>query len=266
MFPFLSRIIVFYLVFCGIIYSLQRFLIYRPFGEIKEISEYGLVGFNSFFLETPDNQKILVWFKGTSPSKKIIIYFHGNGGNMAGRSHKFATYAKDFDILALSYRGYPGSSGKPTEQSIYSDARIAVNFLLDQGYQENNLIFYGESLGSGTAIEMAKSFDSHAVILEAPFSSLTNIAQKIYWYLPVKYLLKDKFDSISKIPSISSPILIFHGDQDRVVPISEGKKLYRSIKSYKKMIVVPGADHLEFQDEFLLKNIKEFLKEIVNPI
>lgn len=248
-----------YVVLLMLMFIFQRHLQYHPMGKIGKVSDYFLDGFVEKILVTNDQKKILAWYKPAPNKAKLIIYFHGNAGNLGDRAHKFLAFDKaGFGVLAISYRGYSGSEGSPTESGLMLDAESALKFVLDQNYQLQDLIFFGESLGSGIATQLAARFDPYAVILESPFSSAESVGQGTYWFVPVKLLLRDKFESIKFAPKISAPVLIFHGTADKVVPYDEGKKLFNAIKSEKKFVAVEGAGHLDFAEDFLILEMNQF--------
>ncbi len=226
-------------------------------GEISKVID----GFEEKILITEDDIRILSWFKAPKKSEKIILYFHGNAGNMTERKDRFEAFANSgFGILAISYRGYAGSEGRPTESGLIMDAEAALNFLLDLGYSPKDIILYGESLGSGVAVQMATKFNVAAIILESPYSSIASVAQRTYWFVPVAWLLKDGFNSAKFAPKILTPTLIIHGTSDSVVPFKEGQKLFNLIKAPKKFVEVQGADHLGFSSEFLVGEVKNFVR------
>lgn len=248
-----------YVLLLAFLFFFQRNLQYSPMGR----AEKPAADFVEKKIITADGIKLLAWFKEPPlkplGNQKIVLYFHGNAGNLGGREYKFAALAKEgFGVLAISYRGYFGSEGKPSEAGLIKDGEAAFKFLLDQGYLPKDVILFGESLGSGVAVQLASKFDFFAVILESPFSSITSVAKTKYWFAPINLLLKDKFDSIQFAPKISSPVLIFHGTDDEIVNISEGKKLFEAIKAPKKFIEVQGAGHLQFPEEFLVKELSAF--------
>jgi len=248
-----------YLSIVGFLFFFQRYLEYYPTGKIDHVA----VGFEEKVLTTKDNLKILAWYKKPqSADKKIILYFHGNAGNLSDRSHVFSTFAENgFGVLAISYRGYAGSEGKPSEKGLMLDSKAALQFLLDQNYSAENIILFGESLGSGVATQLAAQFKPYAVILESPFSSIANVAQKQYPFVPVRLIMHDKFDSFKFAPKISSPVLIFHGTADSVVPYFEGQKLFTTITTQKKFITIEGGGHLNFGDQFLVDEMNKFFTE-----
>jgi len=257
----LIAVISIYLLTLVFLFFFQRNLQYLPSGKLGEISQYSLDGFEEKILTTKDSLKILAWLKKPAQkNQKIILYFHGNAGNLGDRANKFGVFAADgFGILAISYRGYLGSQGKPSESGLMLDADAALKFLFEQGFAAKDIILFGESLGSGVAVRLATKFDFAAVILESPYSSLVSVAQKKYWFAPVNLLLKDKFESIKFAPKILAPVLIVHGTADKVVFYEEGEKLFDAIKSRKQLVAVKNAAHLEFSNEFLLEKMRDFL-------
>ncbi len=247
-----------YFVILALLFFFQRNLQYMPMGKVEKVAD----GFREIQLTTEDRIKILAWIHDSKDAQKAILFFHGNAGNLADREEKLQAFVKrGFAVLAISYRGYFGSQGKPSEAGLMMDADAAYKFLLGQGYPTKNIILFGESLGSGVAIQFAAKHKFHAVILESPFSSVVSVAQNRYWFAPVNLLLKDKFNSIAFAPEISSPVLIFHGTADDVVRFEEGQKLYHAIKSPKKFIEIQGAGHLDFPGEFLAEETKKFLDD-----
>jgi hypothetical protein len=262
----LISIAIIYMVVCAFFYFNQRNIQYQPSGKILKIEDYQkfnqLIEFNEFFLTTDDNEKIFTWFKKPSKNQKIIVYFQGNAGNLSDRIEKFDEFSKsNFAVLAISYRGFVNSSGKSSEAGLIKDAETSINFLKNLGYQQSQMIFYGESLGSGVAIQMAKKYQPFAVILESPYSSIASVAKDRYWFLPIDLMLKDKFESIKYISEISSPILIFHGKKDRVIKISESEKLIKKITAKNKLVIDENLGHVDFKADFIVKEFNKFATE-----
>ncbi len=257
------KIIIFtYLLLCLLIFSFQRKLQYFPNKNLAEPSVYGLKNFEEQILTTKDNLKITTWFKAPEDGKKIMVYFHGNGGNLADRAHRYEFFSKNgLGIMALSYQGYGSSEGKPTEEGLIENAKVVTDFLIAIGYKPEDMIFYGESLGSFVAVKHGSIINPYAIILEAPFYSALEIAQSHYWIVPVSLLMKDKLESNKYAPELKSKVLVFHGTDDKIIPISSGKKLFELFKSEKKFITVDGADHLTIADRFLLEEMEKFLAE-----
>lgn len=239
-------------------YVFQRDFMYYPFGKILIIPEE----FQEISLKTPDNLNIYGWFKAPNKGQKTILYFHGNAGNLMGRSDRFEKFANQYGLLAISYRGYSKSEGKPSEKGFYLDAQAALEFLKSKNINSENIIIFGESIGSGVAVELASQHNFAGLILEAPFSSILSVAKKSYWFLPVSVILKDRFESDKKVYKIKTPILIFHATGDNIVPFSEGKKLYNMAIAKKKFIEITGDFHVAINADYILKNIDEFYQDI----
>lgn len=260
----LTALLITYVALVTLLFIFQRKLQYIPMGAVGFPADYHLDNFEAIQLKAADDVKILAWYKKPKIGKKIILHFHGNAGNLGDRSLKFRRFSdNEFGVLAVTYRGYSGSEGYPTESGLMLDGDAALKFLLDEGYQLSDIIIFGESLGSGIAIPLAAKNKFYAVILEAPFASAASVAQKTYWFVPVKFLLRDKFDSLSVASEVTSPVLVFHKTRDKIVPYSEGEELFGATGSArKKFVTVQGVGHIDFDNEFLVDEMQEFLKEI----
>ena len=163
--------------------------------------------------------------------------------------------------MLISWRGFSGNKGSPSENNLYKDAKAAIKWLNEQNITNDKIILYGESLGTGVAVEMAKKNNFNSMILESPFTSIENSAKIYYPYLPVRLLLKDKYDSISKIKMISIPIMIMHGKKDDVVPFSMGIELFEKANSPKYSYFTSEDDHMMEFNSSLLSKIKDFIEK-----
>lgn len=216
---------VYVLVAAGM-FLMQRNFIYAPdktaFGAPPE-------GMELFEITAADGLMLGGWFAPAKEDKPTIVLFHGNAGNISGRAYK-ATFliSEGYGVILPEYRGYGGNLGRPSEKAFYSDARQILAWLEARGLQESKIILYGESLGSGVAVQMAQERPNVAgLILETPFTSLVDMGRRSYPWLPVSLLLRDKFDNASKISSIRIPVLILHGQRDQVVPWDQGLEIWR---------------------------------------
>lgn len=211
-------------------------------------AQYGLDGAEVISLRTADDITITAWYvPPPTPDSPVVAYFHGNAGNISGRSEKLALLkAQGLGIMAITYRGYGSSGGSPTEAGLYEDARSAMRYLLEHNIAIDHITLYGESLGSGVAVQMATEFPVHALVLEAPYTSISRRAAERYPYIPVHWLLKDHFNSIAKIRQIHCPLLIFHGEKDETIPVVHGKRLFEAAKEPKTLHLYPEVDHTQF--------------------
>ena len=213
-------------------------------------------------IKTSDNLNLLGWFHKKDLNKfKTIVYFHGNAGTLENRIHKL-NHFKDMEVnfLIIAWRGFSGNKGKPTEEGLYIDGLGAVNWIINQGVKEENIILYGESLGTGIATEIAQNKNFAGVILETPFTSMINAAKEFYPYIPVNLLLKDRFENFKKIKNINSPILIMHGEKDTIVPFKMGKKMYQLANEPKYFYSTKHDDHMMVYDEPMIKILKKFIQ------
>lgn len=257
-------VVIFYIAFVIFLFFFQRNLQYVPFGVVGTPEDYHLNGVNIEKLNASDGTNLLSWYKEPDRGKKVILYFQGNAGNLGGRSFKFHNFINNgFGFLAISYRGYSGSEGDPSEEGLKMDADAALKFLFDKGYKPQDIIVYGESLGSGLAVPLAAKHNFYAVVLEAPFTSAISVAKRRYWFAPVQWLLKDQYNSIESAALVKSPTLVFHKTRDKIVPYAEGEDLFAVIGSKNKEFeTVQGVGHVNFDSEFLVDEIKKFIKGI----
>ena len=223
-----------YLVINLFIYFYQRNLLYNP-SENNYLNDKINFNYKEIFIETDKNIKLKSWFINKDLKKfKTVVFFHGNAGNLLNRVHKINELNKlDINILLISWRGFSGNKGKPSEKNLYYDAQQIINWLKVQGLDNKDIVLYGESLGTGVATELASKNNFGGIILEPPFTSMVDTAKIYYPYLPVNLLLKDRFDSKSKIKDIKTPILIMHGKMDNIVPQKMGLELFEKANNPK---------------------------------
>jgi fermentation-respiration switch protein FrsA (DUF1100 family) len=233
-----------YALITAYMYATQRSHQYFPGRQGLSASAVGLVGVEDLKLTSKDGETLQAWYSEAKQGKATILYLQGNGGEISDRPQRFATYqAAGYGVFFLSYRGYGASTGSPSEQGLVNDARAAYDWLVARGLKPEDILLVGESLGSGVAVQLAAERPIKALALEAPFSSAANVAASAYWWLPVRLLMKDKFDSFAFIGKVKAPLLITHGDLDGVVPLSEGQSLFALANEPKEMVVVPGGTH-----------------------
>jgi uncharacterized protein len=233
-----------YVLAAAFMYVSQRNYQYFPGHQGLTASAAGLSGVEDLKLTGADGVMLQAWYSPARPGKATILFLHGNGGEIADRGERFAAYqAQGFGVFFLSYRGYGASSGSPSEGGLVSDALAAYDWLVARGIRPDQIMLVGESLGGGVAVQLAAQKPVAALALEATFASAANVAASVYWWLPVRLLMKDKFDSFASIGKIHVPLLVTHGDADGVIPLSEGKKLFALANEPRQMVVVPGGTH-----------------------
>lgn len=225
-------------------YYWQRSLMYFPDPARVRLPKAALPMVEEINLKTADGETIVGWTVPPKPGKPVILYFHGNGGNFAyGRIERFRELTSDgAGLLAINYRGFGGSTGTPTEVGLHLDADAAYQAATDR-YGADNLVGYGESLGTGVVTQLATRKPLKAVLLEAPYTSTASVAGRLFPWIPVSALMIDQFRSDHAIKSINAPLMIIHGDQDVVVPFDEGKALYELAAEPKQFVHASGAGH-----------------------
>jgi len=229
----------------------QRTLIYFPFGDVPEPPDVGLTGAEMVTFPTADGLTLQGWFvpRPGSPSTHTVLVLNGNAGNRAYRAPLAVSLQRyGFQVLLFDYRGYGGNEGKPTETGLRADAQAARRYLLSRNdVDASRLIYLGESLGTALAIGLAAEEPPAGMILRSPFPSLVEVGQEHYPFLPVRLLLQDRFAAIDDIKRVTCPVLVFAGDRDRVIPLSQSRRVYDAVTSTKELVVLAGADHNDFE-------------------
>ncbi len=198
-------------------------------------------------LATADGEKLMTWHRAANAGLPTILFFHGNGGSLSGRAKRFDYYTgRGLGLLAVEYRGYGASTGTPSETGFLSDAQAAYDWLIAQGVAPASIVLVGESLGTAVATKLAARVQASALLLEAPYSSVVDVAAARYWFVPVRALIRHQFNAIADIGKVKMPILIQHGTEDATVPFVFGQKLFAAASEPKEFITVPGAGHFIF--------------------
>ncbi len=262
---FIIAVVIVYMFTTGFLYSQQRNMIYHPVETRPDASK--IVSFNGEVVqvETEDGIDIEGWFLPNSDKDKpIILFFHGNAGNIEHRLFKVFNFLQNgYGVLLAEYRGYGGNPGDPMEQGFYYDARAYLKWLVEsKEVSSDNIIIYGESIGTGVAVQIASENKFKAVVLEAPYSSIVDVAAGVYPIIPVNLLVKDQFRSAEKISSIDAPLLIVHGTKDRVIPIKLSKKLYDEALDPKSFVEIKKAGHNDLYNYGASSKVLEFIDNI----
>lgn len=229
-----------------LLYVLQRKMTYFPSFCLSTPKDAGVPEMKIIELFTEDNLAIKGWY---SPPKSrylpTLVYFHGNAGDISNRSFIARTFLDlNYGVFLLTYRGYSGNPGRPFEEGLYADARACLTFLKSQGTPPKSWALVGESIGCAVAIQMATEFSVGALILQAPFSSLAEVAKVHYsFFLPFEGLIKEKYDSIAKIRRIHAPLLILHGKEDTIIPPELSRKLFEKANDPKESVYLAGRGH-----------------------
>ena len=211
----------------GGIYAAQRRLMYFPDQHVPEPSSAGVPGAQVGHIHTADGLTLLAWYAPPAAAGNfVVLYLHGNAGNIGYRAPRLAALAEfGWGVMLPEYRGYGGNPGTPSEQGLLEDARATMAQLLAMGVIPEQILLWGESLGTGLAVQLATEQPVAGLLLESPYTSMTELARWHFPWLPVGFLLRDRFDSLAKIGAVRAPVLVMHGGRDTIVPPEMGRRL-----------------------------------------
>jgi len=222
----------------------------------------GAAGFpeaEEHLLTAADGEKVIIWHVPAKPGHPVVLYFHGNGDFLAGFFGRFRDLIADgTGIVALSYRGYAGSSGRPSEQGLLQDAAAAYAFTTAR-YRADRIIAWGFSLGSGVAVALAADQAVAKLILESPFTSITDVARSLFPIAPVRWLVRDPFCSDQRIARVTVPLLIMHGARDPTISIAFGERLFALAREPKQLVRFPEGGHGDLDDYGAIETARHFI-------
>ena len=212
-------------------------------------------------LTTADGEKVIIWHVPAKPGHAVVIYFPGNGDFLAGTVGRLRAITSDgTGLVALSYRGYAGSSGQPSEQGLLLDAAAAYAFTSAR-YSADRIVAWGFSLGSGVAVAVAVAAD-HPVgklILEAPYTSIADVAASHFRFVPVRWLLRDRFHSDERIARVTAPLLVMHGERDLTIPIAFGERLFALAHAPTQFVRFPEGGHDNLDAFGAIETARQFI-------
>jgi uncharacterized protein len=245
-----------------LMYVFQRALMYFPDAARVTPAQAGLPQAEEITLTSSDGEKLIAWHVAPRGDKPVVIYFQGNAEGLKPRVGRFTWLTADgTGLLALCYRGYGGSTGKPSEDGLIRDTRAAYDFAAAQ-YPAKRIVLFGESLGTAVAIALAAERDVGGLILDAPFTSAVDVGAAAYPFAPVRWLMKDPFHSDVRIARVKAPVLVLHGEMDGIVPIGFGERLFALANEPKRMVRFPDGGHVNLDDHGAATVIKKFLEDL----
>jgi fermentation-respiration switch protein FrsA (DUF1100 family) len=243
----------------------QRRLMYFPDRARTLPNQVGLTGVEERVLKTPDGAQVIVWYGKARPGEPTILYFHGNAGSLAARAPRIERFmGEGWGVYMMTYRGYGGGTGSPTEAANVADARLAYGALVLEGVEPASIILYGESLGSGIALRIAAERPVGGVVLDAPYTSIVDVAAQAYPFLPVRWVLADRYESTKYIGQARAPLLILHGERDAVIPVKMGRELFRLANEPKRLATFRDGGHsdLYLDGNGALEAIRNWIAEL----
>ena len=239
-----------YLSACGYMYIAQDSLIFKPSHETESVEKV-FPGASELFINTPHGNRLHTWYKPAKPGRETLVYLHGNARNLSTRGRLINILSEnERGLLIFSWSGFGQSRGTPSEVSFYDDARAVFDWLAkEHNLNSSDLIIYGESLGTGVAVQLATERDFKGVILAAPYTSIAQMAADDYPWLPVNLLLKHRFDSIDKIQRVDEPLVIMHSTDDDTIPYEQGIRLFEATEEPKLFMGFEDREHTRFRSE-----------------
>ncbi len=244
------------------LYVNQRQLIYFPYSFSLLPAEVGVPEMQVVTLRTDDDLHLKAWYRSPTHFKfPTIVYFHGNAGSINHRGYIVKPFLDaGYGVLLVTYRGFSGNPGKPNEKGLYEDGRAAIRFLHSQHVSDSCIVLYGESIGTGIAVQMATEYRVSGLILQSPFTSLGDVGQFHYPFLPVKWMIKDQYDSLTKVKGIHAPTLVLYGKHDDIVPSVYSIRLFEALPNPKYSIELPNIGHNDlFDSQFAIDFIQNHI-------
>ena len=258
-----------YIAFAGFLFIFQSNYVYYPERILSnDPSSIGL-SFEAISFETTDRVKLSGWFVPSESSRGVILFCHGNAGNISHRLDSIQIfYRLGLDILIFDYRGYGQSEGKPNESGTYRDAEAAWQYLVEERkVNPNRIIIFGRSLGGAVAAWLAQSHMPGALILESTFTSVPDIAAKLYPYLPIRLLSRFKYDTAGYLDKVNCPVLIVHSREDEIMPFTHGQRLFERATEPKKFLEISGSHNEGFitSGKHYEEGLNAFISEHAQP-
>ncbi len=242
---------------------LNRHFIYLPSPDRITPVEAGVSGVSEIDLHAKDGTLLVVWYAPARPGKPTLLYFTGNAGSAMHRSEKITRIQNDgYGVLMMNYRGSGGSGGSPSEKALVADAFHIYDWLIANGVPANEIVAYGESIGTGVATQLAEAKPMRALVLEAPLTSVPDAGQKAYFFLPLRLVLQDQFRNLDRIGNVRVPLLIVHGERDAVIPPSHGRRIFEAANEPKRFVAFPDAEHNDLFSRGAWDAVRRFLEDL----
>ncbi|HJT08428.1 MAG TPA: alpha/beta hydrolase [Stellaceae bacterium] len=230
------------LVGCSL-YGIQRSLVFHPRQGVPEQAE--AAGMVPVKATAADGVTVVHWYAPAQPGQATVVLFHGNGGTVTALgSWATALRARGLGVVLADYRGYSGNPGMPSEEGLYADARAILDWVAAHGIDDRHTVLLGWSLGTGIAVQMAIERPVAGVVLLAPYTSIVDVGARRYPIFPVSLLMRDRFDSMSKIAGVHAPVMVVTGERDLVVPPDMGHALFAAAHEPKRALFLPETGHL----------------------
>jgi fermentation-respiration switch protein FrsA (DUF1100 family) len=261
----LKGAVIVYAMVVGILWFMQRDMLYHRSAGAPMLNDPVLLPKRAIVcLATEDGLDLRSWyFRAARQDAPTVLFLHGNAGDI-GNHMPFAKFLIEagYGVLALEYRGYGGNPGSPDEAGLIADGRAGFAFLEAQGIPDSGIVLFGESLGTGVAVQLAAEHPVRAMVLRAPYTSIPDVAASLLPYIPARWLVRDRFDSLAKIARSKAPLFVFHGANDLLIPLALGRKLFDAASGPKTWLTVEGAGHNDVQTPEAERAVLDFLAQL----
>ena len=261
----LELLFCFFVVYVAVgtsLFMIQRTFMYFPTKAVQSRSVFNAQDMDVVSFKTEDGLELRAWYKAPEGDKPVITLFHGNASHMGISALKVRSFLDSgYGAFLPAYRGYAGNPGKPTEEGLYLDGRAAMSWLLENGYQQSDIVIYGESLGTGVSIELASKYykDVKGLVLESPYTSFIDLAKRTYFWLPLNLVMRDRYESIDKIADVQAPIFIVRGGKDTLVPPEMGQRIFDAAKAEKQIKTLEESGHNDMHQNGVDQYIMHFV-------
>jgi len=260
-----------YMGLVALLFVFQRSLLYHPAGAPPTPAASGLAEMRVVTLATEDGLTLRSWYAPPAADAPAVLYLCGNAGHIGYRAFKARPLLDaGFGVLLVSYRGFGGNPGRPTEDGLKADARAALDFLAGEGFMPGRVVLYGESLGTGVAVglaaEQAATTPVAAVVLETPYTSIADVAARHYPFVPARWLVKDRFDALSRIGAIRAPLLVFHAEDDRIIPVDLARRLFDAAAEPKEARWFARGGHEGLFDAGADRLVVDFIRRVRDTV
>jgi fermentation-respiration switch protein FrsA (DUF1100 family) len=254
-----------YVLILAVMFLLQRRILFRPDQTPPDLARAGVPGVRRMTVATADGLSLLAWYM--PPEREddhVVLYLHGNAGHIGHRAYRLEPFQQlGWGVLLLEYRGYGGNPGQPSEAGLVADARAGLTALRAMGFASTRVLLWGESLGSGLAVRLAVEHPVAAVVLEAPYTSITDIARSRFPVVPVAWLLRDRFNSLRVMERVQAPVLVLHGARDQIIPVAMGRAVYGAAPDPKELWIAPDAGHVDLVEAGAVLAAAAFVRRMV---
>ena len=239
---FAGLIVVTYIGICALVYAFQDRLLYQPWKPIGNNPGQLGMEYRDIRLVTEDGVHLGAWFVPGEAGRPVVLVCHGNAGNISNRIETLYVYRSlGYGVFIFDYRGYGESEGSPDEEGTYRDGKAAWDYIIGNNLAtEDQIIVLGRSLGGGVASWLATEVSPAGLILESTFTSVPDLAKKMYPFLPVGYLTRNRYETLKRLPLLACPVLVVHSPSDEIIPFRHGQKLYEQARDPRRFLQITG--------------------------